>query len=174
MLIYPTPEGSAVAHTRNDIIESLRPDQIARFWKKVEKGDGCWTWHGSVARDGRCSWSVNYGGGRFTSLRPYRVMWYLHHGSLEDGSVIDHLCRNRMCVNPEHLAEITQRENAAYTDIARGHPVEKVAKALAASRTDEEVGQWWRRWLDAGATERSRMERAAVAGDVDLLEAIGF
>lgn len=48
-------------------------------------------------------------------------LFYEHHiGAIPDGLVLDHLCRVKMCVNPEHLEPVTQRENCI-----RGLPYKK-------------------------------------------------
>lgn len=77
-----------------------------RFWSKVEKGQGCWNW-----KDYK-----NYGGyGRFwikyKTFQAHRVSYEMVIGSIPVGLQIDHLCRNRMCVNPSHLEPVTQKEN---------------------------------------------------------------
>ena len=44
-------------------------------------------------------------------MAAHRVSYYVHKGQLTEGLVIDHVCKNRKCVNPLHLREVTIREN---------------------------------------------------------------
>lgn len=41
----------------------------------------------------------------------HRIEWIKANGEIPDGLVVDHLCRNRACINLEHLRLVTQREN---------------------------------------------------------------
>lgn len=82
---------------------------LARFWPKINKqDDGCWQWTAGSYADG-------YGGfhldGRY--IGAHRAAWFLLVGDVPDGLVLDHLCRNRRCVNPEHLEPVTSTENTA-------------------------------------------------------------
>ena len=83
-----------------------------RFWSKVNKqtDNGCWLWTGEKLK--------GYGRFRFwvaakKSKRVYahRFAWEQVRGSIPDGMQIDHLCRVRSCVNPDHLEVVTPREN---------------------------------------------------------------
>lgn len=77
-----------------------------RFWHKVTKTEGCWTWKGATD---------NAGYGQFHSSDKYwaahRYSWTLRHGVIAPGLVVRHLCHNKSCVNPEHLAIGTQKDN---------------------------------------------------------------
>lgn len=82
---------------------------LARFMAKVSYGgdNGCWTWIGYLDKCGY---------GRL-SIPPEKVL-YAHRlafehftGPIPDGLQLDHLCRNRGCVNPAHLEPVTSREN---------------------------------------------------------------
>ena len=79
----------------------------ARFWDKVEKTDGCWLWKGFK----------NYGGYgvihayKGKNFLAHRVSYELHKGKIPKEKYIDHLCRNRACVNPNHIELVTFKEN---------------------------------------------------------------
>lgn len=85
-----------------------------RFWRLVDKNGPifeslgpCWVWlaahsvtggYGTVTIDGK-------------SYRAHRISWELLRGSIPSGLVLDHLCRNVRCVNPDHLEPVTDRIN---------------------------------------------------------------
>ena len=80
-----------------------------RFLKKVNKTDTCWIWNAS-----RCGGNnMNYGQFWYKGKRDYahRVSYKIFKGDIKAGLVIDHLCKNTLCVNPEHLETVTPREN---------------------------------------------------------------
>ncbi len=78
-----------------------------RFWDKVEIDDaGCWLWTAALNRDG-------YGmfGWTGTMKLAHRVAYAELVGDIGVGLMVDHLCRVRDCVNPQHLEPVTPREN---------------------------------------------------------------
>jgi hypothetical protein len=87
-------------------------DWEARFRSKIQRGDYCWQWTGSVAR--RIGYGKFWRDGK--TLSAHRVAYELFVGPIPDGLQLDHLCRNRLCVRPEHLQLVTVREN-----LLRGH-----------------------------------------------------
>lgn len=89
----------------------LKPKSIPeRFWEKVNRDtpSGCWEWLSVKAYFG-------YGKFHFDRKRKFvgahRVAYELSKGPIPDGLVLDHLCRNPGCVNPDHLQVVSQREN---------------------------------------------------------------
>lgn len=112
-----------------------------RFWEKVNKNGPifrqrpdlgpCWSWLGRL-RNGYGAFSVK--GGR--QVRAHRWSYEKSFGAVPDGLELDHLCRNRICVNPSHLEAVTHRVNTLRSDNAcalharqthcmRGHPFDE-------------------------------------------------
>jgi hypothetical protein len=84
---------------------------IERFWAKVEITPSCWLWHG-IVRSKTCPYGVIQVGGLHSSmLLAHRLSYELMVGPIPEGLFLDHLCRNKLCVNPEHLEPVTNREN---------------------------------------------------------------
>lgn len=72
----------------------------------VVLNSGCWEWQGWRDREGYGY--LSYCGRR---MRAHRLSYEAFVGDIPAGLVIDHLCRNTSCVNPEHLEPVTNREN---------------------------------------------------------------
>lgn len=94
-------------------------DVLVRFFLRfvVDETTGCWPWTGPVNPAGYgyiCCCGVMVGAHRIA---------YLHfRGRVEPGLTLDHLCRVRRCVNPDHLEPVSRGENVRRGDagLARG------------------------------------------------------
>lgn len=85
-------------------------DAILRFSDKytINEQTGCWEWHGSINDDG-------YGHVRDGQkiIRAHQYSYLLFFGEIPEDCELDHLCNNRICVNPKHLEAVSHTENVA-------------------------------------------------------------
>lgn len=106
---------------------------VERFTSLVDARPGvCWRWRGSIQANGYGRFRAN---GKTTYA--HRAAYALFVGPIPDGLGLDHLCRNRWCVNPEHLEPVTQRENirrGAQTKLSK-ESVSEIRAAFASGAT---------------------------------------
>jgi len=102
-----------------------------RFWSKVDKTDGCWLW--TAGQNGHGYGAFGLGD---RAIGAHRLAYELLVGPIPVGLTLDHLCRVRHCVNPQHLEPVTNRTNilrgtsfsaqgASKTHCPQGHPYDE-------------------------------------------------
>lgn len=112
------------AHGTTDIQLFTRPENpLDRFWRKVDKSGpvpplrpdlgNCWVWTGSRGKRGYASYRMGKGA---PNKRVHRISYELLVGEIPDEYVVDHLCKIRFCVNPDHLEAVSNRENILRSD----------------------------------------------------------
>lgn len=161
-------------------VRGPKRDPIARFLRLAEIRDGCWNWLGTTSRSN--------GPDRYPMFRSkhypraHRYGYALLHGNIPAGLTIDHLCGNTLCVRPDHLEAVSNRENTIrgnnkgaqhhrqthcthghplLGDNLRllirsdGHPVRRVCRTCERERG--------KRWRDSGGQRRARARRRTAA-----------
>jgi hypothetical protein len=93
-------------------------DIATRFFRQIEIDPvtECWEWQGFLFQ----------GYGQFKEnhthlVRAHRWSYAQYVGALVDGLVVDHLCSNRRCCNPDHLEQVTQKENVMRAKLSVTH-----------------------------------------------------
>ncbi len=111
--------------------------KVSDIWSRFDRqyipepNTGCWLWTGAITRSGYGSFLVKEGE-QWRSKLPHRLSYERYVGTIN--GVIDHKCRVRSCVNPDHLQDVSQQENillgvgiaalnAGKTHCPKGHPL---------------------------------------------------
>jgi len=80
---------------------------LENFFDKVDAlPNGCWIWEGGIDKVGYGRFKVN---GKL--LGSHRFSYEINKSKIPEKMVLDHLCKNPSCVNPDHLEAVTQKEN---------------------------------------------------------------
>lgn len=83
-------------------------DEDLRFWSKAFLSGDCWLWTGTMYPNGYGMFRIN--SPRATVLA-HRFAYRKLRGPIPQGMVLDHLCREKSCINPWHLEIVSQRLN---------------------------------------------------------------
>lgn len=116
--------------TRRD--QGLRPARAASHQtgshQRPHRRRACLIWQGSLNDRG---YGMSSSGGRRLA---HKVQWETVHGPVPDGLELDHLCRQRDCVNPAHLEPVTHAENMRRSSVARAEVAAAEGSRIAALR----------------------------------------
>ena len=140
-----------------------------------EPNTGCWLWMGGLAGRG---YPMVYVPGQKWGTKAHRVAWELYRGPIPDGLVIDHTCRVKSCVNPDHLRPVTSAVNVTENSISlaalnkvkthcpRGHEY-TTENTLRMKRNDGRVCRTCKRMLEMVNHAKRRIRKHAITGVSD-------
>jgi hypothetical protein len=136
---------------------------------------GCWFWTGHVNAGGY-GWCTPHDAAG-TTKKAHRIVYALLRGRVADGMDLDHLCRVRCCVNPDHLEPVTRSVNLKRSPlIGRTTPRRTVCFNGLHAMTPENVyvgtdGRKCRACIKAYGASRDRT--ADIARNRERLRAVG-
>ena len=116
---------------RRPRLPTLRPHEVTRFWRSVDRppfAGSCWTWTGHAITGGS---GALYGefrpsrAGRTLHVKAHRLAFYLTRGWFPEHFDVDHVCRNTLCVRPDHLEPVPHAENVRRARAASRRPVSR-------------------------------------------------
>lgn len=137
----------------NQFIPALAAERAFTRW--VESSDGCKISTYSVASHGyaQVGWMTNEHGHGGTTA--HRAAWVHVNGQIPAGMTVDHICKNRQCVNTDHLRLLSNFENARRTsgrdwplgECANGHPNSELVEASGKLVCRPCAYEWRTRWV---------------------------
>lgn len=106
---------------------------------------GCWNWQRHIGKHGYGTIYYKGHSGRLA----HRIYFELKHGPIPVGKFLDHLCRNRACVNPDHLEVVTQTTN--------------VRRGLSPKITKEKADQIRRKRAATGVSQQKLADQYGIS-----------
>lgn len=103
------------------MVKEIHGDDTKRFWSHVDADGDCWLWTASRKDNG---YGQIFIGGQ--NVLAHRYAYESLVGPIPDDKEIDHLCRVRHCVNPDHLEPVTHKVNF---DRGARHPKQAILEA---------------------------------------------
>lgn len=112
-----------------EVLETEKETVAERILSNIENWKDCWNWKGTVSKD----YAVMKLHSR--QVRVHRLIYELLVAPIPKGYVVDHVCKNKKCINPNHLQPVTSKENtlrgtsipainSKKTHCKRGHSLE--------------------------------------------------
>jgi hypothetical protein len=92
-------------------IKKQAKDWQPRFWKQVNKSKSCWNWIGAVDSYGYGVFQLAYP--KRQTVKAHRISYEILQEKIADNMTIDHLCFNKLCVNPKHLEVVSALVNGS-------------------------------------------------------------
>lgn len=123
----------------------------------ITTSDDCWEVQRMRNNAGYSRVQIGGGGGSY--VQGHRLSYERNVGPIPDGMVVDHVCRNRTCINPDHLQLLTMPQNSGRnawslkTHCPQGHPYDE-------QNTYWYPGEGRHRQCRACGREKSRLRRA--------------
>lgn len=122
-----------------------------RFWAKVNRNGPipehrpnlgpCWQWTASIKKNGYGQFNAD---GHNRIVRAHRYAYEAMNGPIPAGYDLDHLCRNRACVNPAHLEPVTRRVNLLRGE-TNGGIVSRTGRCLRGHDLSDPRNIYWRK-----------------------------
>ena len=132
---------------------------MQRFMAKVIKlPSGCWTWRGPLNRCGYGKFTVQR-----VTVAAHRFAYHELVGKIPENLTIDHLCRNRACVNPKHMEPVPLRENLLRGDTFQAANFKKTHCVNGHEFTDSNtlIVNGWRQCRECVLIRKEEKRRAA-------------
>jgi hypothetical protein len=142
-------------HGQRGISSMSRKTVAQRFWEKVDRRgpDDCWEWQAGRDSSGYGSFFTEEVDGKRITVGAHR--WAYQHvvGPIPEGLHIDHLCRNRKCVNPCHMEAVTNKVNALRGQSFAAKNSRKTHCPSGHEYTEENI-KWYEGRLEAAKDKR--------------------
>lgn len=133
----------------------MEQKDLERFWSKVVKSDGCWTWVGTYFKPGAGAFSV---GSKL--LRASRISWELANGPIPSGCLVYRTCKNLTCIRPDHFSLGTTKDAIQHSvDHGKRANFKNGGKSRLSSETVMEI----RRLAGEGVRDEELAERFKIS-----------
>ena len=141
----------------------MKKNTMETFWSRIDRQgpDECWNWTGTIGNHG---YGVMRLEGKY--ILAHRKAYFQHYGH-DAPHDVDHICRNRRCVNPAHLREATRGQNLANspsrTTLPKGVSFCKQTKKFIAQITVKGKTVWLGRHKKVEEADKAYQEEAKEA-----------